>query len=207
MHTRGAPTHTPSMTVVGLAALFFAAELVPIHVRIGDERHSISFNELPLALGAVALAPPALVAAIVVGGGVALGVHRRQRGLKLAFNLTQMAAQAVIVSAVFGAVRHGAVTNTHADVALYVAVVVADAVSAILVASAIAFVSGNPAGRSRRVFGGGTAESAAKAFVAVAVAHAFVHGFAMVGIAGIAAGSLVYLTYHRTERRRAIRTA
>src|SRR5437762_2622607 len=91
----------------GIAAIalvtlgFFAAEVFPIHVSAGADRHTISFNELPLAIGLVVLSPAALLASTLVGNGAALLLHRRQRGVKLTLNLAVGAFQTAAAVGLF----------------------------------------------------------------------------------------------------------
>ncbi|HEX9855680.1 MAG TPA: GAF domain-containing sensor histidine kinase [Acidimicrobiia bacterium] len=79
-----------------LAAGFYAAEVAVVHLRVRHHAHSFSMGEVPLVVGLVAAAPLTLLAAQVVGTGVALAVHRRQAPLKLTFNLGQLAFQSAI---------------------------------------------------------------------------------------------------------------
>jgi hypothetical protein len=185
--------------VVAVALLFFGAERFPIHVPIGTHKHSISFNELPLALGAVYLTPPALAAAALIGSGGALVAHRRQRGVKLAFNLAQIGAQAVVVCAVFAVLRNGAPpTSFRSNVALFVAIVLADALSALLVSTAINLVETQPEPRANRgVLVHGGVENVAKATVAVAIVNLFLHGLSALGVTTVAVAAMLYLAYIR----------
>src|SRR3954470_3940778 len=133
------PLYSAPFGVVAIAALFAAAEMAPLHLTVGGERHSISFNEVPLALGAVFLGPGLFVAAVVVGSGVALVWQRRQRGAKLIFNLVQLVAQALVVVGIAQLLDNRLAT----PVAVGLALVVADAVSCILVSLAIACQQGS----------------------------------------------------------------
>ena len=126
------------LAAIVLAAAFCAAEIFPVHLRTGHETHTISFNEVPLAIGVVCLAPVSVVATIVVGAGFALVVHRGQRGAKLAFNLAQLAAQAITATAVFTLIHRGAANPTSIFIAAAIGLVAADFVSTILVTAAIA---------------------------------------------------------------------
>src|SRR5581483_5224128 len=91
---------------VMLAAIcFYVAEAYPVHItvrlRSHRETHTISFNELALAIGLVTLTPATLVVAAIAGSAVALIGHRRQRGIKLGFNVVQIASQCVAATLVF----------------------------------------------------------------------------------------------------------
>jgi diguanylate cyclase (GGDEF)-like protein len=74
-------------------------------VQLQRDSHSFSMADLVLVAGLYLVEPFGLVLAQVAGAGLALALHRRQRGLKLAFNLAQFAfagSVAVIVFAALG---------------------------------------------------------------------------------------------------------
>ena len=79
-----------------LAIGFYLAEAKVIHLHIGRSAHSFSMSELPLVAGLFLVTPPAFIAARLVGSAVALVVNRRQRRVKLAFNLAQFGLTSVI---------------------------------------------------------------------------------------------------------------
>ncbi len=190
-----------------LALAFFAAEVFPMHLGVGSDRHTISFNELPLAIGVVVLAPAALVAAVILGSGLALVLHRRQHGTKLAFNLAQLAVQAIVAVAVFDLIRHGTLTSLSTSLALVVAVVAADSVSAVLVTAAIALARGTTAGAyTPRALLGGAAESILKALLGLCAVAALIHHNNLGLIAAIAASALVYFAYRYSLTTRATRS-
>ena len=74
-----------------LAIGFYLAECAVVHVHLRRETHTLSLSEVPLVLGLYAVSPLALVAAQLVGMGTALVFYRRQRPLKIVFNLAQSA--------------------------------------------------------------------------------------------------------------------
>jgi diguanylate cyclase (GGDEF)-like protein len=74
-----------------LAAFFFLAETFVAHVHFRREAHTLSLSEIGLVLGLFLVSPPQLMAAMLVGSAAALLLTRRQRPLKLAFNLSQFA--------------------------------------------------------------------------------------------------------------------
>jgi hypothetical protein len=123
---------------------FLAAEIFPVHLRLRHDTHTLSFNELPLVAGLFLLTPAQFCVAVVAGSGLALYFHRRQRGVKLAFNVAQLGTQALLAVVVFGALRAaGRDISMRTYLAAIVAVLVADLVSAVLVSTAIALVRGN----------------------------------------------------------------
>src|SRR6478735_8540287 len=87
-----------------LAACFYVAEAKVIHLHIGRSAHSFSMSELPLVAGLFLVNPPAFIVARLVGSAIALYFNRRQRGVKLAFNLAQFSLASVISVAIVHAV-------------------------------------------------------------------------------------------------------
>src|SRR5258705_7433343 len=78
-----------------LAAAFYLAGAKVVHIHIGHSAHSFSMSEVPLVVGLFLVNPTGFVAARVLGSGVALLLHRRQRSVKLVFNLALFLVGAV----------------------------------------------------------------------------------------------------------------
>jgi diguanylate cyclase (GGDEF)-like protein len=85
------------------AATFAACEAFPVHVQWKRESHTFSVSDLVLAAGLCLATPSHLVVAQVLGAGATLLLHRRQRGLKLAFNVAQYALGSCLATIVFAA--------------------------------------------------------------------------------------------------------
>ena len=86
-----------------IAAGFYLAEAKVIHLHIGRSAHSFSMSELPLVAGLFLVSPPAFIVARVIGSGLALYFNRRQRSVKLAFNLAQFSLASVVSVAIIHA--------------------------------------------------------------------------------------------------------
>ena len=88
-----APLHpvfqAPRLPWWGLAAVFFLAESFPVHLHFRSETHTLSLSELGVVLGLFLATPDALVLGMVLGAFLALALVRRQRPLKVAFNMAQ----------------------------------------------------------------------------------------------------------------------
>jgi diguanylate cyclase (GGDEF)-like protein len=84
-------------------AAFAAGEVLVVHVQLRRDSHSFSLTDLVLVAGLYLTGPVALVTAQVLGTGLALVLHRRQSGLKLAFNLAQYAVTGCLAVTVFAA--------------------------------------------------------------------------------------------------------
>jgi diguanylate cyclase (GGDEF)-like protein len=90
-----------------LALGFFLAECAVVHVHIRRETHTLSLSEVPLVLGLFAVTPLGLVSAQLAGMGAALVFYRRQRLLKIVFNLAQSALATAIAVFFFRSIIHG----------------------------------------------------------------------------------------------------
>src|SRR5919205_1434575 len=90
---RSLPTSPTALTLpwVVWAAAFAASEVLVVHVQWQRDAHTFSISDLVLAAGFYLAAPRDLVLALVVGAGAALWLHRRQTGVRLAFNVAQYA--------------------------------------------------------------------------------------------------------------------
>src|SRR3712207_5333467 len=84
----GAPTalHLPWAL---WAAAFAIGEVLVVHWQWKRDAHSFSMGDLALAVALFLATPVQLVTALVVGAGAALVLHRKQRGLKLVFNVAE----------------------------------------------------------------------------------------------------------------------
>jgi diguanylate cyclase (GGDEF)-like protein len=137
-HT-GAVAHSPWVTWWLLAGLSGLAEVFVVHLPTSKNAHTHSVRELPTVLGLAFLSPVGYVAAQVVGGGAALVLHRRQRGIKLAFNLAWFAVEALLGVVAYRALLGGASpAEPRGWLAALGAAVITDLVGAGLVTAAIA---------------------------------------------------------------------
>lgn len=87
---------------------FYLGEVTVVHVRFRRDAHSFSMSELPLILSLFFLGPAHILLFHFIGTSLALGINRRQRGVKLGFNLAQLSLQAVMVAGVFSVMTSGA---------------------------------------------------------------------------------------------------
>ena len=107
------PTGSVLLPAWVIAGFFAVTEAFPIHLHRRRDAHSFSLSELPLVLGLATVAPLWLVAARVVGAGAVLVVVRRQRGTKLAFNLSHLCVEVCLAITVFGALTGGGSDGSH----------------------------------------------------------------------------------------------
>src|SRR3954468_13041518 len=94
---------------VAWVAAFAVGEVLVVHVQLQRDSHSFSMTDLIFVAGLYLLEPKALIAAQVVGAALGLVLHRRQFGLKLAFNLVAYALAATLATMVFGALTRATV--------------------------------------------------------------------------------------------------
>ncbi|MGB5756112.1 MAG: EAL domain-containing protein [Acidimicrobiales bacterium] len=117
-----------------VAALFFVVEATAFHIEIRRETHTLSLSGLPLLLGLLSLTPASLVAARLVGSGVALVFIRRRTGLKLGWNsalYTLETSTAALIAAI--ALVDGRPDSVGAWLLLLVAVLTAELIGLISV--------------------------------------------------------------------------
>jgi diguanylate cyclase (GGDEF)-like protein len=111
---------------IAWVAGFAVGEVLVVHVQLQRDSHSFSMTDLIFVAGLYLLHPGALVAAQVAGAVVGLVVHRRQFGLKLAFNAVQYALAASLGTIVFGTIARATALSGAWD---WVAALAAVAVS------------------------------------------------------------------------------
>jgi diguanylate cyclase (GGDEF)-like protein len=97
------PSGAPHIPWVGLAVIFLLAEAFPVHIHFRSEAHSLSLSELGLVLGFYVASPGELIVAQLLGAALAILLVRRQRPLKLAFNLAMFSFTASLALLVFHA--------------------------------------------------------------------------------------------------------
>src|SRR5947199_2423228 len=73
-----------------LAIAFYLAEVFVVHLQFRKQAHTLSLTEIGLVLGLFLATPANLLVAQVTGTALALAVNRRQRPVKLAFNVIEL---------------------------------------------------------------------------------------------------------------------
>ena len=123
-----------------LAIAFYLAEAYVVHLQFRKQAHTLSLTEFGLVFGLFFVSPAALFAAQFVGAGVALAVHRRQRPMKLAFNLAELPLCSGIALLVFRSFYDGDPNSMRTWALVLIAAAVAHTVGVILVSAVIAVV-------------------------------------------------------------------
>jgi signal transduction histidine kinase len=109
-----------------------------MHIRIARHAQTFSLAEIPLVFGLAFTTPGGLVLAQTVGVGIALAIHRRQKPLRLTFNVAQRACT-TLLAVVFFAVCRSALPAGWPSlwVSFFGATLLADLVGAMLINLAI----------------------------------------------------------------------
>ena len=94
--TRDWPLAWPLALAVG----FMAAELLPVHLRLGREAYAFSMMELPLVVGLFFVRPDLLVVSRVLGSLVAFVIQRKDLQ-KMAFNTAMFALETSVAVSVW----------------------------------------------------------------------------------------------------------
>lgn len=90
-----------------LAPAYYLAERTVVHFRFQRHAYSLSLSEIPLVIGLFFCSPIDLIGGQLIGSAAALLIHRRQRPLKLLFNLSQIALQNIVALTVFRSLATG----------------------------------------------------------------------------------------------------
>ena len=75
-----------------------------MHLHYRREAHTLSMNEIPIVLGLFLAGGTSLLLAQLVGAAVALVFYRRQRALKVGFNLALFAFGSTLALLIFNAI-------------------------------------------------------------------------------------------------------
>jgi diguanylate cyclase (GGDEF)-like protein len=135
-----APLHLPWWS---LAVGFAATEIFVIHLERGRETHTFSLVEIPLVVGLYLASPLQLVVSRLVGSGLALVIHRRQRPAKLAFNLSLFSLETCVAVEVFRHLGGGHPSIAPSSwVATFAACGVANVLATVAVTAAIGATGG-----------------------------------------------------------------
>jgi len=115
-----------------------AAEVFIVHLPVRRDTHTISLSELATVLGFAFVSPHMLILARLGGSALALGVYRRQRLVKMAFNMALFYLDLVVALAVYRAVLGDASPNSPTGwLAALIAASAAVIVSAALVTTVV----------------------------------------------------------------------
>ncbi len=129
-----------------LVPAFLAAEVWAVHLHVrGRQAQSFTLSEVPLVVGLFAVAPLPLLAARLIGGGIALVQGGRQSPVKLIYNLACFAFETMLAISLFGLLRSDGDPLQPAGWAVAaVSIAVAGVVSVLLVVAAVTLTDERP---------------------------------------------------------------
>ncbi|HEY7280570.1 MAG TPA: EAL domain-containing protein [Actinomycetota bacterium] len=125
-----------------LAIAFYLAETFVAHLHFRKQAHTLSASEVGLVLGLFFATPAALLTAQMVGAGLALAVHRRQRPIKFAFNMAEIPLCTALAVLIFRSLYVPGHVGGAAWVLALVAAIAAHVAGVLLVSSVIAVAEG-----------------------------------------------------------------
>ena len=155
---------------MALAVGFLAAELLPVHLRLGREAYAFSMMELPLVVGLFFVRPDLLVISRVLGSLAAFVIQRKDVQ-KMAFNCALFALETSVAVAVWHLVLQDAEPlGPRGWLATLVSALLISLLGSLLVSIVIAIATGSRPQVFGEVVGMGQAGDVANAcFALVAV--------------------------------------
>jgi diguanylate cyclase (GGDEF)-like protein len=128
-----------------LAGMFCIADAWVVYLHFRRDAHAFSLNELPLVFGLFFASPTTLVLARLVGSTIAFAGARRQRPVKLAFNVSLAVFETTLAALIFHhVVRLDGQLSPAAHLAAFLAAGAATVAGAALI-SLVVFLSGGGA--------------------------------------------------------------
>jgi diguanylate cyclase (GGDEF)-like protein len=125
-----------------LAVIFYLSESYVVHLQFRRQAHTLSASEIGLTLGLFFVSPVGLLAAQLLGAGVAIVVNRRQKPIKVWFNLAELSLSSGLGLLVFRSIVAVGEHGVSTWFAALLAAVVAHAVGVLLVTAVIAVAEG-----------------------------------------------------------------
>jgi diguanylate cyclase (GGDEF)-like protein len=125
-----------------LAVVFYLAETYVVHLHFRKQAHTLSASEIGLTLGMFFVSPIGLLAASLFGSGLAIVVHRRQKAIKLWFNLAELSLSFGLGLLVFRSLVHAGTLGVPVWGAALLAAGVAHSAGVLLVTAVIAVAEG-----------------------------------------------------------------
>src|SRR6185312_8190759 len=134
-----------------LALAFIVLEGAQAHIEVRRQTFSITLSEAPLVVG-LALTPPLVLLLAHALAMVVAEVQHRVVGVKAAVNIALVTIESGVALTLVRALHVGQITHPGAWPAVYLAILVTNAVSAVLVALAITLTQGRPSRRDLALF-------------------------------------------------------
>jgi diguanylate cyclase (GGDEF)-like protein len=125
-----------------VAVAFYLAETYVVHLHFRKQAHTLSASEIGLTIGLFCVSPLGLLVAQLVGAGVAIVVHRRQKAIKLWFNLAELSLACGLALLVFRLLVDTNTVGTSTWAAALLAAGIAHTTGVLLVTVVIAVAEG-----------------------------------------------------------------
>ncbi|MGZ8481048.1 MAG: hypothetical protein ACXWWO_01160, partial [Candidatus Limnocylindria bacterium] len=127
-----------------VAVAFYVIEIKVVHLHFRRGAHSFSLSEVPLVLGLFFATPGDVVLAHALAGGAALLIHRRQKPMKLAFNVATFALGTGLAVALFHLLAPGGGFGPVECAAAILAVLASNFFGMVSVTTVISLSEGRP---------------------------------------------------------------
>ncbi|MCW2506822.1 MAG: hypothetical protein JWO79_5106 [Actinomycetia bacterium] len=184
-----------------LFLLFAATEGFVIHLRVRRGGHAVSLSEIPLVLGLLGTDPVLFLLTRIVAGAIGLALFRRQRGVKLLFNVALLGITSLVAIFLFHQIAGPSTElGPRQWIAAYTAMFVTDVLAVVLVTAAIAFHDDRGEWKRLRAAMQGTplvAITTSFALLTALVARTDPRAVALLGVVSLAA----YLAYRGYARQ------
>ncbi|WP_433080929.1 putative bifunctional diguanylate cyclase/phosphodiesterase [Dactylosporangium sp. CA-052675] len=139
IRTVGLPTAPDAVPLAILLVAFALTEGFAIHVRVRRGGHAMSLSEIPMVLGLLSVDPTLLLCVRLIGGVVGLSVLRRQRGVKLGFNIALLGVQTTAAAVLLRTLAGPVLPNGPREwLYVLIAMLLSDVIAAVLVTAVIA---------------------------------------------------------------------
>jgi len=186
--------HSVTLVVV-LTAMFALAEVFVLHVQVKREAQTIALSEIPLVLGLTFAPPPLLVLGFVLGAAGAYLLHRRQRGLKLAYNVSLKATDSLLTVVLYGLILGGnPILGWRWVLGCYVAVAAASLLDGLVTHLVIGLHEGSLSRSTLQDVAVYPAMALAVATISLVMAYAFDRS-AMAALPATLSGAALFLGY------------
>lgn len=149
-----APTPGPfAIPWWALAVAFVVTEIYVVHIQFRAEAQTYGLADVVLIVGLYFVEPALVVPAQMLGAGIGLALHRRQIGLKLVFNVTQMGLSGTAAILVFHGLGHGEYMAPRGWLATLAAILVTNLIADLTIGAAIWMTEGAPIRRAQLALG------------------------------------------------------
>ena len=133
-----------TLPLVVMAVAFYVIEIKVVHLHFRRGAHSFSLSEVPLVIGLFFATPGDIVLAHALAGGAALLIHRRQKPMKLAFNVATFGLGTGLAVALFGMLAPGGEFGPVQAAAAILAVLASNFFGMVSVTTVISLSEGRP---------------------------------------------------------------